>query len=152
MRFLATATIIMIAAAAIGGCTRMRSDQGYMVDQQLISSIQPGVDNKDSVMKTLGRPSFMAGFDEREWYYVARQTRQLAFLQPKPISQTILIVGFDAQGNVAKVERRGLEKVAHIDPSGDKTPTLGRETGIIEDLFGNIGRFGNAPTGSAPPQ
>ena len=150
-RFLAGATLVAMASVAVGGCTRMKNTQGYVVDEQLISSIQPGVDNKGSVMQTLGRPSLTSNFDDRQWYYVSRQTKQLAFLRPKPTGQTVLIVSFDQAGNVTNVERRGMEKVASIDPTDDKTPTLGRESGLFEDLFGNIGRVG-APAGSAPPQ
>ena len=63
------------------------------------------------------------------------------------LSQSILVVSFDAAGNVEKVERRGMEQVARINPESDKTPTLGRETSLVEELFGNIGQVG---AGSAP--
>ena len=118
-----------------------------MVDSTLIGTVQPGVDNQDSVAKTLGRPSFVGEFDDRTWYYVSRDTRQLAFALPKPVAQTVLKVRFDAAGNVASVERTGLDKVAAISPNGDKTPTLGRNRGFFQELFGNIGQVGG--TGKA---
>ena len=73
------------AATLLGGCTQIRGHQGYLVDETLISAIQPGVDNKESVVGTLGRPSFVGQFDEqeRDWYYVSRDTRQLAFRSPR---------------------------------------------------------------------
>ena len=37
------------------------------------------------------------------------------------------------------VEKTGKEKIAQVDPSGDKTPTLGRKRSFFEELFGNIG-------------
>jgi hypothetical protein len=40
-----------------------------------------------------------------------------------------------------------MEKEVGIEPHRDKTPTLGRETGILEDLFGNIGQVGSLPGG-----
>ena len=49
---------------------------------------------------------------------------------------------FDAAGNVASVERSGIDKVAYLSPDGDETPTLGRERSFFEDLFGNIGAVG----------
>src|SRR3546814_2927855 len=51
------------------GCARMRAHQGYLVDNLLVDSIQPGVDNRASVERTLGRPSFEAQFNSNEWYY-----------------------------------------------------------------------------------
>jgi outer membrane protein assembly factor BamE (lipoprotein component of BamABCDE complex) len=138
--------LVVISLVAMGltasGCSRIRQNQGYLVDETLLTSIQPGVDNRDSVAKTLGRPTFSAQFDSKEWYYVSRITGQYAFAQPKVLSQSILVVSFDAAGNVEKVERRGMEQVARIDPEKEKTPTLGRETGLLEEVFGNIGQVG----------
>jgi outer membrane protein assembly factor BamE (lipoprotein component of BamABCDE complex) len=136
---------VMITAS---GCTRIRQNQGYLVDETLVTSIQPGVDNRESVAKTLGRPTFSAQFDAREWYYVTRITGQYAFAQPKVLSQSILVVSFDKAGNVEKVERRGVEQVARINPEKDKTPTLGRDTGLFEEIFGNIGQVGAGGIGA----
>lgn len=138
---------LVLVALAASGCTRIRQNQGYLVDETLLTSIQPGVDNRDSVAKTLGRPTFSAQFDSKEWYYITRITGQYAFAQPKVISQSILVVSFDAAGNVEKVERRGMEQVARITPTSDKTPTLGRDGGLLGELFGNIGQVG---AGSGP--
>jgi outer membrane protein assembly factor BamE (lipoprotein component of BamABCDE complex) len=132
------------------GCARIRDHKGYVVDSTLIDTIQPGIDNRDSVSKTLGRPSFAGQFDgDSNWYYVARDTRQLAFSSPKPIAQTALVVRYDQAGNVVSVEKTGLEKVASISPDGDKTPTLGRERGFFSELFGNIGRVGAVGQGGS---
>ena len=145
-----------LAATALGGCTRIRQNQGYIVDESLVAAIQPGIDNRESVQKTLGRPTFASQFDAREWYYVTRNTGQLAFADPKVLNQNILIVKFDAKGNVEGVERRGMEKIAQVTPVADKTPTLGRKTGLFDDLFGNIGQFGgagaDAPAGRDGPK
>ncbi|MFM5892848.1 MAG: outer membrane protein assembly factor BamE, partial [Novosphingobium sp.] len=62
-----------------------------------------------------------------------------------------LKVSFDDRGNVANVERIGMEKVVRLDPDGNKTPTLGRERSFLEDLFGNIGTVGSGMGGPAGP-
>lgn len=150
-RVLSGAALAVIAVAA-SGCTRIVGHQGYLVDDQLISTVRPGVDNRDSVQRVLGRPTFTGQFTDRDWYYVSIQTRQLAFGTPQPTAQTVLHVSFDPGGNVAGVERTGLEKVASIRPTKDETPTLGRERGFFQDLFGNIGRVGApGPGGGANP-
>ena len=138
----ATLLALVAGGLALGGCTKVQDIQGYVVDETLVTAIQPGVDNKDSVLGTLGRPSFTGTFDENDWYYVSRTTKNLAFKHPNPHTQTVLRVRFDASGNVASVERKGLEQVVSINPMGDKTPTLGRNKSIWEELFGNIGAVG----------
>jgi outer membrane protein assembly factor BamE (lipoprotein component of BamABCDE complex) len=151
MRFRGGAALAVLLGLAVTlpGCTRLVTRQGYLVDETLMSSVQPGTDNRDSVMGTLGRPSFVGQFGDRDWYYVARVTRQLAFANPTPSAQTILHVSFDAKGNVAAVERRGLEQVASIKPADAKTPTLGRDRSFFEELFGNIGTVGQGGTGAS---
>jgi outer membrane protein assembly factor BamE (lipoprotein component of BamABCDE complex) len=132
------------AAIAAGGCTKVRDHQGHLLDETLVASVQPGVDNQESVAATLGRPTFVGQFDQRDWYYVSRNTRQLAFARPSPSEQTVLHVRFDESGKVIAVERTGLERVASISPMGDKTPTLGRNRSFFEELFGGIGQVGSS--------
>ena len=147
MRKPALLMCLVAVAIAVSGCSRIRQNQGYLVDETLLTSIQPGVDNRDSVAKTLGRPTFNSQFDSVEWYYVTRITGQYAFAAPKVLSQSILVVSFDKAGNVEKVERRGLDQVARINPEKDKTPTLGRNSGLLEEIFGNIGQVGAGGAG-----
>jgi len=149
MRKPALLICLVAVAIAVSGCSRIRQNQGYLVDETLLTSIQPGVDNRDSVAKTLGRPTFNSQFDSVEWYYVTRITGQYAFAAPKVLSQSILVVSFDKAGNVEKVERRGLDQVARINPEKDKTPTLGRNSGLLEEIFGNIGQVGAGGAGGA---
>jgi len=137
-----TAAALALAATALSGCGRFRAHQGFVMDQVLADSIQPGIDNRDSVGKTLGRPSFEGQFDDRSWYYLSRDTRQFAFRKPRPVNQTVLAVRFDGAGNVTRVDRTGLENVRRVSPFGDTTPTLGRRTNFFAELFGNIGRVG----------
>jgi len=127
------------AAFLTAGCTSIRDHQGYVADPQLIAAIQPGVDNRESVERSLGRPTFTGQFNENDWYYLQRQTRQLAFQHPSPHDQTVLRVRFDEQGNVIAVDRTGMELVANINPSNQETPTLGRNRSFFEEIFGNIG-------------
>jgi outer membrane protein assembly factor BamE (lipoprotein component of BamABCDE complex) len=124
---------------ALSACAGIREHKGFVIDQTLADGIQVGVDNKDSVAKTLGRPTFTGQFDPNDWYYVSRDTAQFAFRDPKVQQQTILRVQFDQAGNVVAVNKTGKELIAQVDPSGDKTPTLGRQRSFFDELFGNIG-------------
>ena len=124
----------------LAGCgLSVREHRGYVIDEQLTSAVQVGVDNKQSVQKTLGEPSFTGTFDQNDWYYVARDTRAFAFRNPRVTDQTVVHVRFDQAGNVASVEQTDEKLIASINPSNDKTPTLGRKHGFFDELFNNIG-------------
>ena len=145
-------------AAFLAGCSSIgvRDHRGAVIDKELASAIQVGVDNKDSVSKTLGRPSFIAQFNPNDWYYVARDTKTVAFRDPKVIDQTVLHIRFDQAGNVTRVDRTGKELIASIDPESGHTPTLGRKRSFFDELFGNIGTISQPglPGGKSggPPQ
>ena len=139
---------IALAAALVTGCASNRAHKGAVIDPQLASSIQPGVDNKASVAKLLGRPSFTGEFTPDDWYYVSRDTNQLAFRNPRVTKQTVMLVRFDQAGNVTSVQRTGKDLVLALNPSDRSTPTLGRKQSFFEELFGGIGSVnsGGLPT------
>ena len=144
-RSLSFVVAVAIAATATG-CAKTREQQGYLADETLLSGIQPGVDNRDSVAGTIGRPSFTGQFNgaDRDWYYVSRQTQNFGFQTPRPVGQTVLHVRFDENGTVERVNRTGLELIANISPTREATPTLGRHRSLFEELFGNIGAVGQS--------
>jgi outer membrane protein assembly factor BamE (lipoprotein component of BamABCDE complex) len=150
---LSRVSIALAAVALLAGCASNRAHKGIVVDQQLVGSIQPGVDNKASVEKLLGRPTFTGEFTPNEWYYVSRDTNQLAFRNPRVTRQTVLHVSFDPKGNVLAVGHTGKELVMNVNPTRRSTPTLGRKRSLFEELFGNIGTVGSGlPGGSNGPK
>ena len=52
-------------ALTASGCAQLKGRQGYVVDPVLTTAITPGVDNRESVEKTLGRPTFVGQFSDK---------------------------------------------------------------------------------------
>ncbi|WP_260923700.1 outer membrane protein assembly factor BamE [Novosphingobium sp. 9] len=140
---LATGLVLGLATLA-GGCSSIRDHRGYIIDQTLVSQVEPGVDNRLSVEKTMGRPTFESQFGPKDWYYVSQVVSTPPFGRPRTTQETILRVRFDQQGNVTAVDRKGMEDVVRLKPEGGVTPTLGRHRTFLQDLFGNIGQVGAA--------
>ena len=135
------------ALALVSGCSSIQNSRGYLVDEVLVQSVQPGIDNRQSVEGTLGRPTLTSQFGDPVWYYISSRTAQAPFTTPRIAAHSVLAIQFDEAGNVISAERTGMEHVVRLDPDGDATPTLGIERGLLEDLFGNIGTVG---TGAGP--
>ncbi len=135
----------------LGGCMGIKEHKGYVLDKELASAIQVGVDNKDSVTRTLGRPSFTGQFDANDWYYISQDTKRVPMRSQKVMDQEVLHVRFDAAGNVAAVNTTDETLVARISPVDDKTPTLGRQRSFFDELFGNIGVLNQGALGQQPP-
>jgi outer membrane protein assembly factor BamE (lipoprotein component of BamABCDE complex) len=147
---LARVSTIALATLLAAGCASNHAHKGAVIDPQLVSSIQPGIDNKASVTKLLGTPTLPGQFTPNDWYYVSRDTVQVAFRNPRVTRQTVTLVRFDPAGNVASIQRTGKELVLGLEPSPRSTPTLGRKKSFFEELFGNIGSVGSA--GAGQPQ
>ncbi|MDQ2878972.1 MAG: outer membrane protein assembly factor BamE [Pseudomonadota bacterium] len=146
------ATRLFGAAAALtlvlaGGCTPLQQHQGYVIDADLVNSVQTGVDNRQSVLTTLGKPTFASEFNRGDWYYVSRDTRNFLYNNPKPIHQDTIRIVFNQAGTVSAVYKSGIEQIAKIKPYSKTTPTLGRSRGFFDDLFGNIGTVGAGGVG-----
>ena len=156
MKFHRSVNVLVAVAVAVSltACARARIKEGYVVEEGMVAAVQPGVDNKDSVTAMLGPPSFDSQFDGgNRWYYVSRDLRQLAFRTPKPEDQDLIRVTFNSAGTVVAVdEQKGLDKVARIDPEGDRTPTIDGEEGFFSDLFDGVGGTQSQRTaGSSDP-
>jgi outer membrane protein assembly factor BamE (lipoprotein component of BamABCDE complex) len=149
MKVVVFRTAMLAATVLLAGCAQTRSHKGVVLDSQYANAVQAGVDNKDSVEKSLGHPTFVGQFTPNDWYYVSRDVSQVAFRDPRVLRQTVLIVHFDQKGNVASVQHTGRELVMNIAPTHHSTPTLGRKRSFFEELFGNIGSVGapGLPTG-----
>jgi len=148
----AKAVLLGCTLLALGACSSIRETRGFVNDPVLVNTIQPGIDNRRSVEGTLGRPTFESQYGDPTWYYISSVTGRRPFVRPRIQNHSVLKVEFDEAGNVESVDRGGIEQVVYLQPDGDKTPTLGRERGFLEDLFGNIGQVGGvgAPGAGGP--
>lgn len=147
---LARLALLTGAAALLGACSSIRESRGYVADAILLRSVQPGIDNQRSVEGTLGRPTFESQYGTPTWYYISSVTGRKPFVRPRIRTHGVLAVQFDEAGNVASVDRTGIEQVVYLQPESDKTPVLGRERSFLEDLFGNIGAVGAGGPAAGP--
>lgn len=138
----ATVAAVLLASLS-SACASVRENHGYIAEVATREApIQPGVDNKSTVLARYGSPSTRGAFDDENWYYISTTTKAFAFFTPDTVRREITAVRFGADDVVAGVDVFGLERGRIVNYNGDKTPTRGRELSILEQLLGSIG---NAP-------
>lgn len=133
----------VVLTATVGACTPVQERYGYLAEPDSTGKtpeIQAGVDTKATVLARLGSPSTTGAFNEEAWYYISTVQERLAFLTPDTAQRTVIAVRFGENDVVNAVETFGLERGKVINYSEAKTPTRGRELGLLEQLFGTIGR------------
>ncbi len=128
-------------ALALGACEQSVQVRGNIPDVDMVSKINPGIHTRVDIASLLGSPSTVSTFQDSKWYYIGQKTTQFAFFEPEVLERKVLVISFDDAGYVANTKTYGLEDGKIIDPVERITPTEGRELSIIQQLFGNLGRF-----------
>jgi len=147
-RGLRGASLAAALATLLAGCASDVNQHGKLPDPDKITSIKPGTSTKNDIIKLLGSPSAASTFDDKTWYYISRRTEQVAFFQPKVLDQQVFIVDFDDSGVVRDVDHRSLADGRTIPMAPGATPAPGRELSFLEQLIGNVGRFGGSGGGT----
>jgi hypothetical protein len=140
----------MAVALLAGGCTTIKDHRGYLVDTALVDSVLVGVDNRQSVERTLGRPTCVAIW--RGDVVLRRHRHQAAaFRRPRPPPRRCCACASMPRAMWWAWIVRGMEKVVRLNPDGSH-PDAGQEARFFEDLFGNIGTVGTGGGGGGAGQ
>ena len=138
--FWKSAALATLAGALLAtGCSPSRHVHGYVPVKESTDAVEPGTDTKQTVLRRLGSPSSLATFDEDTWYYVSSLERRHMYHRPQVVSREVVAVSFNADGTVAELNRYTIEDGQKIAYVGKETPTRGRELGLLEQIFGNLG-------------
>ena len=137
---------MLILLATLSACTPIVKIHGQEPNPEAIAKIEPGKTSRRDVQKALGSPSTEAIFRTNVWYYMSERTETVAFLEPELLERKIVAIVFDNRNIVEDIftytenDRREVELISRV------TPTAGNELSLIQQLFGNVGRF----AGSGP--
>ena len=137
----------VLIAMTVTACSSRKANRGNMPTKEQVETVIPGVHGQDDVRAIMGSPSVVSTFDEDTWYYIGRRTSQYAFFELTTIEQQVLVVRYGDDGRVERINRLDEKDGREIDLVERETPSAGRKLGILEQLFGNIGRFSDGSPG-----
>lgn len=139
--------ISCISGIFLSGCTPVIENRGYDLEIVDPSKVRIG-QTKDEVLSILGSPSTLSTFKDNAWYYVSKKVATKSFFKPDTLEQNVIIIQF-SNDVVTKIENLDKKHAVEVELSKNKTETMGYDTGILREVFGNFGRFSsNAPTKS----
>lgn len=148
MRLLAFSAALVLAVSA---CAPTVANRGNMVKDYQLVTLQPGTSTKSDVLRALGSPTTQDAFNENAWYYIGQVTEKKGVLDPKVTDERIVLVDFDENGIMKTIKDVGGNR-EYIPLERRKTPTSGNEVTMLQQFFGNLGRFngqGMAPASQA---
>ena len=133
--------VVATCAIALSACTPVINVRGYVPDDEVVATIKPKVTQRAQVESALGSPSTVSPFDNKIWYYINETTEQVAFFDPEVINRKIIAIVFDDTNIVEDVVTYTEADGQPVNIVSRTTPTAGNEVTILQQLFGNIGRF-----------
>ncbi|GAB6053642.1 outer membrane protein assembly factor BamE [Magnetospira thiophila] len=141
-----TLTSRLLATAALSGllvtaCAPRIDTRGNLPDRERLSEVRIGEFTRDDVIDVLGSPSSTSAFGDEVWYYISKRTETTAFWAPEVKERTVVVLRFDQAGHVAELHEVTLDEGNRVILVDRVTPTAGHELTLIEQLFGNLGRF-----------
>jgi len=142
---------VALLATGLASCAATVDQRGNLPESEKLAEIHPGTTTREQVVKILGTPSSTGVFDDKNWYYISRRTKQVSFFDPDVLDQQVYVVNFDGAGVVRGVDHKDLKDGRDIEPAPGATPAPGRELTFLEQVLGNIGRFNKGGSGSAEP-
>lgn len=127
--------LLMLAA-----CSPMTHHQGKKLNPEDMQKVQVERHNKQDVVKILGTPSLKSSYAGEKWYYVYKVTETVAFLEPETVESEVVEVSFDGTGLVKNIQKAELTE-NNVTLVERVTPTSGHQMSVMQQIFGNFGRF-----------
>lgn len=134
----------LLCVALVAACSETFRNHGYIPLEEDLANIVVGVDTRDTVASSVGRPGVSGILDDSGWYYVRSRFRSYAMRAPEEIDREVLAISFDSQGVVTNIELFGLERGQVVRLSRRVTTSNTQGVGFLRQAFGNLGRFNAA--------
>lgn len=144
----ALAAVCLLGLAA---CQPVIDYRGYQAKPGDMDRVYVGMP-KSEVEATLGSPSTTASvtYQGDSYYYISSRMEQRAFFTPEETDRQVYAIRFDQNDQVASFANYGLEDGQIVNFSTRKTPTVGKELTILQQIFANVGRFKGEKKSPAP--
>lgn len=134
-------TLIGSVLVILAGCAATFTNHGYTPTEAELESIIVGVDNRDSVEETVGRPSSTGVLQEGGWFYISSKVRYYTYNEPEVIDRQLVAISFNSRGTVTNIERFTLADGQVITLSRRVTKTGIKGVGFIQQMLRNLGNF-----------
>ncbi len=152
--------LALLAACLLAGCSFLAppaQPRGDRVDADQIKQLVPGVSTQADATALLGSPTAKGTFDQNTWIYVSEMTRPVVGGTLDVLRQNVVELRFDDHGVLRNMQALDKGNALPVTIVARTTPAPGTEASVLQQLFGNVGRFNpglsnaSAPSGGAPP-
>ncbi len=83
------AGLFLAVTLGLAACQPIFTNHGYMPNEDDLALLQVGVDTRDSVATTIGRPAAEGLLNDEAWYYVQSRFRTIGPGEPVEIAREV---------------------------------------------------------------
>lgn len=133
---------MLLSGAVLGiiaACAPVYNNHGYVPSEEELALLEVGVDTRETVAATIGRPSAAGLLNDLGWYYVQSRWKVSGIRPAKEEDRQVVAISFTEDGVVENIERFGLEQGRIVPISRRVTKTNIKGIGLLRQLFGNLG-------------
>ncbi len=147
------ALALLGAASALAGCdlpdaiSFPKQARGNMIEPERLANMVIGTSTRADAIAALGSPTAKATFDDNTWLYIGELTKPVIGATNTVRAQSVVVLGFDQQGVLRRIDTKSGKDGFNIAVVTDKTPAPGSDATFLQQLLGNVGRF-NPTSGS----
>lgn len=139
--------IAAVLAASIVACAPVIDNRGYFFDDRSVDSIEKGVTSQTNIRDNFGSPTNISNINNQAYYYIYSRFVTESYRGPEEVDRKVLAIYFDKDKTVRDVAVYGLEDGIIVPIVARTTKTQGSELTALQQIFGNLGRFGDgSPT------
>lgn len=130
---------------SLGACSLVQTPRtlhGNNIDPDLLKELVPGTSTKKDVTSLIGSPTTRTTFDDNEWIYISETTHTRIGQLPGVLRQDVVVMNFDPAGTLRTVKKLNEDDGRNISVASGSTPSPGSEASVLQQLLGNVGRYG----------
>lgn len=147
----AAAVACLVLGLPLGGCSFFEAQsttRGDPIDGSALKQLTPGTTTEADATALLGSPTTHETFDDNAWVYISQITRPQVGRLPAVLEQRVVVLNFDQGGVLRKMRVYDKADGKNVTMAPGTTSSPGSSASILQQLFGNIGRF-NPGAGSS---
>ncbi len=137
----------LVIGLPLAGCSFFQAQattRGDPVDSDAIKQLTPGTTTTADATALLGSPTAHETFDDNSWLYISQITRPRVGRLPGVLDQRVVVLNFDGTGVLKSVKVYDKADSKNVSMAPGTTATPGASASVLQQLFGNVGRFSGA--------
>ena len=130
----------------LSACSGIKTNNGYMPVEDNIMQLKVNVTSSSSARLKLGEPALILGNREPIFIYASQVTNRVLFFEPKVISRNVLVLYFNKNKRLKKLNRFNLKDGKSFALNTDATNLNAEQRSLVATLFSNFGFAGSRVT------